>query len=176
MEGKITLSKILGHTWQVLVHKFWVFWYCLKFGIIWRGLKHDLSKFSYKEFWPSVRYYHKGSSPIPRLHEHGCYGPWLHHKGKNDHHSEYWHRYSHGSVFPLKMSFNAVLEQVADWLGSTKAYHRTFDIAEELEWLEQTTFYNMHKDTAWLTKEILKGLQNNNLDLKALRKQYGEVN
>lgn len=172
MDGKITIPKIFGHITQVLIHKFWVFVYCCKFGIVWRGIKHDMSKFSYTEFWDSVRYYHRGSSPIPRLHEHKKYRPWLHHKGRNDHHSEYWHRYSNGTVFALKMPFDCVLEQVADWLGSTRAYGRNFDFDEELQWLQETTFYTFHKDTLDLTMEIIKGLKSGNLDLKALRKAY----
>lgn len=173
---KITLKKLLGHINQVLRHKFWVFICCCKFGIIWRGITHDLSKFSWAEFWPSVRYYQKGSSPIPRLHHEASeYRPWLHHRGRNDHHSEYWHRYTHGTFYALKMPFDCVLEQIADWIGSTRAYGREFDIDDEIQWLQSTSFYMMHEKTLELTLSILKGIRDNNLDLKQLKNDYNKT-
>jgi hypothetical protein len=175
-EGRITIKKVFGHTWQILKHKYYVLLACIWFGIWWRGLKHDLSKFSPVEFWPSVRYYEKGSSPIPRLHEHHIYKPWLHHKAHNDHHSEYWHRYSSGNLYALKMSFNSVLEQLADWYGSSKAYGRELPtVEEEINWLKTNPFYTLHPETLQLIIDILHGWQNKNIDLKKLKKAYGKV-
>lgn len=39
------MNSALGHIKRILIHKYWVLYYCCKFGIIWRGIKHDLSKF-----------------------------------------------------------------------------------------------------------------------------------
>ena len=45
------------HFKKICIHKYWVGYYCFKLGIPWRGIKHDLSKFSPIEFWESVKYY-----------------------------------------------------------------------------------------------------------------------
>lgn len=54
---KITLPKIFKHLHLVNKHKWYVFKYCCKAGIPWRGLVHDLSKYSPTEFFDSVKYY-----------------------------------------------------------------------------------------------------------------------
>lgn len=53
----MNLGNIIGHTKTVLKHKWVVFKLCCKAGIPWRGLVHDLSKFSPTEFWESAKYY-----------------------------------------------------------------------------------------------------------------------
>ena len=40
----------MKHVIRILVHKFWVAYYCFKLGLYWQGIIHDLSKFSYIEF------------------------------------------------------------------------------------------------------------------------------
>ena len=52
------------HFKKICIHKYWVGYYCFKLGIPWRGIKHDLSKFSPIEFWESVEYYQGTSSTI----------------------------------------------------------------------------------------------------------------
>ena len=51
------VGKFFGHFKNILVHKWWVLYYCHKFGITWRGIVHDLSKFHPTEFIESVKYY-----------------------------------------------------------------------------------------------------------------------
>ena len=58
------LKNILLHFKKICVHKHYVRKYCWKVGLYWRGITHDLSKFSPVEFWESVRYYQGNSSPI----------------------------------------------------------------------------------------------------------------
>ena len=38
--------------------------YCLRLGLVWQGLTHDLSKYSPTEFWRSAKYY-QGQSQRP---------------------------------------------------------------------------------------------------------------
>ena len=77
----ITISK---HRAAVLRH-------CVKAGIIWRGLLHDLSKFSPVEFFAGVKYFQGTRSPNEMERElFGYSAAWLHHKGRNRHHFEYW--------------------------------------------------------------------------------------
>ena len=58
------LINVFKHTMRILKHKYFVFKYCCKLGIPWRGLLHDLSKFSPTEFIESIKYYQDGISPI----------------------------------------------------------------------------------------------------------------
>lgn len=85
--------NFIGHLKTVLKHKWQVFKLSIRAGIPLRGLMHDLSKFSYTEFSESVKYYQQGKrSPIPVAREENGYSKaWLHHKGRNKHHLEYWY-------------------------------------------------------------------------------------
>ena len=86
------LSNFFLHLKKILVHKYWVFYFCCKAGIPWQGITHDLSKFSPVEFWESVKYYQGNRSPIDACKEENGYSmAWQHHKGRNPHHYEYWH-------------------------------------------------------------------------------------
>lgn len=88
---KIKLRNIKNHLKTVLTHKKYVMKYCFKAGLYWQGIVHDLSKFSPTEFWESVKYYQGTRSPIDACkEENGMSLAWLHHKGRNKHHYEYW--------------------------------------------------------------------------------------
>lgn len=63
---KITLKNTIKHFILITKHKWVVFKLCCKCGIVWRGLVHDLSKYSPTEFWESVRFYYGNKSPIQR--------------------------------------------------------------------------------------------------------------
>ena len=85
------LKNIFKHIKLVLKHKWIVFKLCCKVGIPWRGFMHDWSKFSIEEFWESIKYYDGHKSPIVVCKkENGYSKAWLHHKGRNKHHPEYW--------------------------------------------------------------------------------------
>ena len=94
MTPRITIKNTFRHFWKICKHKYWVFYYCRKTGVkglTWRGIKHDMSKFSPTEFWESVRYYQGTSSPIDACKkDKGISMAWMHHKGRNPHHYEYW--------------------------------------------------------------------------------------
>lgn len=91
MKCKNYIINTFRHFKKVCTHKHWVFYYCCKVGIPFQGLIHDLSKFSPTEFWESVKYYQGTSSPIDACKkENGWSAAWMHHKGRNKHHYEYW--------------------------------------------------------------------------------------
>ena len=46
------------YLWYVIRHKWFVFLECCKLGIPWRGIVHDLHKFSPKEFGAYARYFY----------------------------------------------------------------------------------------------------------------------
>ena len=64
---------------------------CFRVGLYWRGLTHDLSKYSPTEFLTGIRYYQGTRSPnTAEREEKGYSEAWMHHKGRNRHHYEYW--------------------------------------------------------------------------------------
>ncbi len=131
--------KWLGHLKTVLLHKYWVFRYALDAGIPCRGLLHDLSKFSPAEFGESVRYYTGRRSPIHYARAANRFSAaWLHHRGRNRHHFEYWiDNTADGALIALPMPFRYALELICDRLGAARAYRKKdFSIAEQLERLE----------------------------------------
>ena len=111
------------HLRKILIHKYWVGLYCFKCGLYWRGLVHDLSKFSPAEFFESVKYYQGDRSPIDRCKEVNGWSKALqHHKGRNDHHYEYFIDNLDNGGEAIEMPKDCVLELIADYLGAGRAY------------------------------------------------------
>ena len=133
---KITIKNTLKHFAKICKHKWWVFYYCCKAGIPWRGIKHDMSKFSPTEFWESVRYYQGNRSPIDACkEENGVSKAWLHHKGRNRHHYEFFIDNLDNGGTALQMPFIDALELTCDYLGAARAYlGKNFSFAKEWEW------------------------------------------
>lgn len=133
---EITLKNTFAHFGKICKHKWWVFYYCCKAGIPWRGIKHDMSKFSPTEFWESVRYYQGTRSPIDACKEEkGVSKAWLHHKGRNRHHYEYYQDNFDKGGTPLKMPYKDTIEMFCDYLGAGRAYMgKNFSYASELNW------------------------------------------
>ncbi len=84
-------KRFFGHLHTITKHKWLVCKLCFKAGLYKQGLTHDLSKYSPTEFWPGVKYYQGWRSPNAMQRElFGYSSAWLHHKGRNKHHFEYW--------------------------------------------------------------------------------------
>ena len=133
------MKRWFGHLKTVLLHKCWVFRYALIAGIPLRGLVHDLSKFSPTEFGQSVSFYSGKRSPIHYAREANSFSTaWLHHRGRNRHHFEYWvDNTARGGLITVPMPFLCALELICDRLGAARAYRKKdFSIAEQLERLE----------------------------------------
>lgn len=102
-------------------HKHRVFVNAVKCGIPWRGLVHDLSKFSPTEFFESVKYYTGNRSPIGVARRTaGVSYAWLHHKGRNKHHIEYW--LDEDCAVPPEMPYVYAVECICDKIAATKTY------------------------------------------------------
>ncbi|MBQ8528566.1 MAG: catalase [Clostridia bacterium] len=115
------IGNLFAHTSLVLRHKWGVLRNCAKCGLIWRGLVHDLSKFTPSEFFESVRYYQGNRSPIGACRRDRGYSlAWLHHKGRNKHHLEYWYD-GECKEQPL-MPYKYAVECVCDKLAATRTY------------------------------------------------------
>ena len=109
-------------------HRHLVRHYCLRLGLVWQGLTHDLSKYSPTEFWRRAKYYQGYRSPNDQERkENGVSLSWLHHKGRNRHHFEYWIDYClrpDGSVYMggCKMPKRYVAEMFCDRIAACRVY------------------------------------------------------
>ena len=83
--------KAWQHFKTITRHRFIVMAGCFRVGLYWQGLTHDLSKYSPTEFLQGARYYQGVRSPNAAEREVKGYSEaWMHHKGRNRHHYEYW--------------------------------------------------------------------------------------
>lgn len=120
---KITLKNTLLHFKKICIHKYWVAYYCFKAGLYWQGITHDISKFSWIEFWESVRYYQGNSSPINAAKKDKGYSlAWQHHKGRNPHHYEHWTDNYDKETTTIIMPYKYATELICDYLGAARAY------------------------------------------------------
>lgn len=149
------------HLRKILIHKYWVGLYCFKCGLYWRGLVHDLSKFSLVEFFESIKYYQGDSSPINAAKKDKGYSKaWLHHRGRNKHHYEYWtDNYDNGTTC-IKMPFIYAVEMLCDYLGAAHAYWgKSFSYTAEYDWWhEKRKIAKMHPDTKNFITQVLRTL------------------
>ena len=83
--------KAWKHFKTITKHRFIVMAGCFRVGLIWQGLTHDLSKYSPTEFLMGAKYYQGTRSPnTAEREDKGFSQAWMHHKGRNRHHYEYW--------------------------------------------------------------------------------------
>ncbi len=100
---------------------------CFRVGLYWQGLTHDLSKYYPSEFWVGAKYYQGTRSPNNAEREDiGYSSAWLHHKGRNKHHYEYWIDYSlkaqPGGMLPCPMPDRYIAEMIMDRIAACKTY------------------------------------------------------
>ena len=135
--------------------------YCLRLGLVWQGLTHDLSKYSPTEFWRSAKYYQGYRSPNDQERkENGVSLSWLHHKGRNKHHLEYWIDYSTRKVglAGMKMPLRYVCEMVCDRVAASQIYlGEKYTDASPWEYYEHSKdHYMLHPETRALLEKLLK--------------------
>ncbi len=117
------LYNVFKHIFLVSRHKWKVFILCCKIGMPIRGMLHDLSKFSPTEFWESAKYYDGHKSPIIISKKTNGYSKaWLHHKGRNKHHSEYWIDFTASDQTPV-IPYKYAAEMVCDRLSASMCYN-----------------------------------------------------
>ena len=150
-EYKITMKNIIKHFHVVNEHRFRVFFLCCRVGIPWQGFIHDLSKYSKTEFWESVKYFQGDYSPISNCKKDKGYSEaWLHHKGRNKHHYEYWYDYNAKVEAPI-IPFKYVLEMICDSFAAGMTY-------QGKKWTKeyQLTYWMKARETAKLHPKIRK--------------------
>lgn len=156
-------NNFIGHLSTVIRHKNMVLKHCIKAGIVWRGLTHDLSKFSPTEFIPSVKYYQGTRSPNERERElFGYSSAWMHHKGRNRHHFEYWTDYNPQTkhMEPVKMPTIFVIEMFCDRVAASKIYNKEkYNSKCPLEYFEKGKHRRtIHPETSDMIENLLKML------------------
>lgn len=116
------IKNLVLHFNLVNRHRFKVFKLCCKAGIPFRGLMHDLSKYSPTEFFESAKYYNGKNSPIHNCKKDiGYSNAWLHHKGRNKHHQEYWYDYAAPDKNPI-IPYKYTVEMICDNLAAGMTY------------------------------------------------------
>lgn len=116
------------HFRTITHHRHLVCRYCWRLGLIRQGLTHDLSKYSPTEFIPGAIYYQGDKSPNDAERDaRGLSLAWLHHKGRNRHHLEYWVDYRRepdgtwvygGNRMPIRF----IAEMFCDRIAASKIY------------------------------------------------------
>lgn len=116
-------QNIWKHLCLVSHHKWEVLKLCCVAGIPIRGLLHDLSKFSPSELFESIRYYNGHRSPLAVSREINGYSKaWLHHKGRNKHHWEYWIDGYTINAYGCIIPFRYACEMICDMIAASKVY------------------------------------------------------
>ncbi len=117
--------KALQHFITITKHRHAVIRNCKKAGILWQGLFHDLSKYTPAEFFLGAKYYQGDKSPnVGERADKGYSEAWMHHKGRNKHHFEYWTDYQPAKreVGPIKMPIKYVKEMFCDRVAASQIY------------------------------------------------------
>ena len=118
-------KMFMKHLNTVNRHRALVCLHCFRAGIYWQGLTHDLSKFPPEEFLVSASMYQGSRSPNEGEREDKGYSSaWMHHKGHNKHHFEYWTDYDPKTrlMSPVKMPLIYVIEMFCDRVAASKVY------------------------------------------------------
>lgn len=170
------VKKIIKHTLLVSKHKWLVFKLSVKAGIPFRGLIHDMSKFSPTEFFESVKYYNGHRSPLHECRENIGYSKaWLHHKGRNKHHFEYWEDLSKNERIGVFLPYKYIVEAICDKIAAGMAYNGKNWTKEEpfKYWtnIEKPGPTVKHPATIEFVDKVLKKVSDDGLD-SAINSKY----
>lgn len=161
--------QIWKHFCTVIQHKKYVCRGCFKVGLYRQGMFHDLSKFSPVEFMIGCKYFQGDLSPnnIERQRK-GYSSAWLHHKGRNKHHMEYWLDYGleKNGVVGAKMPVRYVVEMFIDRVSAAKVYWKKnyTDASPWMYYQQGKSHHILHPQTRKLLERLLYMLKKNGED------------
>ena len=170
------LTNIVKHFNLVTHHKWVVFKLCCKVGEPWRGFMHDISKYSPTEFNESVKYYVGTHSPIIEAKkDKGYSSAWLHHKGRNKHHPEYWVDNTAPNQTPI-IPYQYAVEMVCDKIAAGIIYEgKKWTKEYELEyWKKEKNDIVMNENIKEFITAILEELAENGIDKTLTKKNIIE--
>lgn len=159
--------KAIRHFITITHHKILVMQGCFRIGLYKQGLLHDMSKYSPTEFLVGCRYYKGYMSPNnAERADRGYSSAWLHHKGRNKHHLEYWIDYAvsntgddkaHTKMEGMKMPIRYVCEMFIDRVSASKNYQKEkYTDKSALEYYEKSVdHYMIHPDTKAMIEYLL---------------------
>lgn len=157
--------KWLSHLKTINHHKWLVLKYCFCLGLYKQGLAHDLSKYAPVEFLVGARYFQGDQSPnnIERKIK-GYSSAWLHHKGRNKHHLEYWIDYAQGEptgMTGMEMPVKYVAEMFCDRVAASRTYRK--DLYQDSDpydyYMRSRDHYILHPKTRALLERMLTMLK-----------------
>lgn len=159
--------KWLNHLKTITHHKKLVMEHCFKVGLYYQGVTHDLSKFSPVEFLAGARYFQGNRSPNDAERKaKGYSAAWLHHKGRNKHHLEYWIDYSAEGdhhLAGIRMPERYVAEMFCDRVAASKTYRKDlYTDSDPYDYYQQSkAAYLMHPESQALLETLLIMLKDN---------------
>ena len=156
--------KAWKHFKTITWHRWLVRQGCFRVGLFWQGLIHDLSKYSKTEFSVGAKYYQGNRSPnAAEREEKGFSEAWMHHKGRNRHHYEYWTDMNRTTrVYEsVPMPRKYLVEMVMDRRAACKVYQgENYTPGAELEYLERSREKDlMHPETVKQLRYLLTMLR-----------------
>lgn len=163
------MAHPVKHFKTITKHRHEVIKNCKKAGILSQGLRHDLSKYSPAEFIPGAKYYFGNRSPNEgERNEYGYSSAWMHHKGRNRHHFEYWTDYNINTkrVEPVEMPLKYVVEMFCDRVAASKIYNpETYNDGYPLQYFLRSKGRRViHENTSELIEELLTMLRDKGED------------
>jgi hypothetical protein len=153
--------KVWAHFKTVMHHKKLVRQGCFQVGLYRQGIFHDLSKFSPTEFLVGCKYFQGDRSPNnAEREEKGLSYSWLHHKGRNKHHMEYWIDFGLGTehaMIGMKMPTKYVVEMFFDRVAASKTYQKEAYTPESpwMYYVKGQKFHVIHPESKQLLEEML---------------------
>ena len=175
------LINAVKHFATITKHKWIVFKLCCKAGEPWRGFMHDWSKYSPTEFWESAKYYTGKFSPIHACRKINGYSKaWLHNKGRNKHHHEFWYDYATVEKTPV-MPYKYAVEMICDNLAAGIVYNgKKWTNSTQLEyWTKVESKKRVNPKINKFAKEIFKQISEQGINpvikKKNLKKVYNEI-
>lgn len=155
----------LSHLKTINHHRWLVLKYCFSVGLYWQGLTHDLSKYSPSEFLVGAKYYQGSRSPnAMERNIKGYSSAWLHHKGRNKHHWEYWTDFTPNGptkITGVEMPVRYVVEMFCDRVAASKTYRREkYQDSDPYDYYMRSEDYHIiHPKTRALLEKMLISLK-----------------
>lgn len=153
----------IKHFKTITHHKILVAKGCFRVGLYRQGLLHDMSKYSPSEFLVGCKYYQGFRSPNDaERRAKGYSSAWLHHKGRNKHHFDYWLDYSIDKpghpIEGVQMPRRYVVEMLMDRIAASKIYNgENYTDHDPLEYfLKGKAHYMLHPKTEWEIEGLLR--------------------
>ena len=170
--SEVTALHFFAHLHTINRHRALVRRYCFRLGLYWQGLTHDLSKYSPQEFGVGVKYFQGDRSPNDaERKDKGYSAAWLHHKGRNRHHLEYWTDYGQkpdgsSGVVGVEMPVKYVAEMFCDRYAASRIYRgKAFKDADPWKFFQRSkTRTILNHKTADLLESMLVKLRDEGED------------